>query len=138
MGLFTSCYNPGMFRGRLRANAENGRRDHRLAAVNHREGLGLQSPDPKYILDVYQFRLGGGFVDRAKIFQSGRSQAVRLPKQFRFGGSEVFVKRVGQAVVLLPTDDAWDSLAKSLELFSDDYMAERQQPTDQQPREELP
>ncbi|MHB1611929.1 MAG: type II toxin-antitoxin system antitoxin VapB [Sulfobacillus sp.] len=77
-------------------------------------------------------------MDRAKIFQSGRSQAVRLPKQFRFGGSEVFVKRVGQAVVLLPTDDAWDSLAKSLELFSDDYMAERQQPTDQQPREELP
>lgn len=80
---------------------------------------------------------GGGCVERAKIFQSGRSQAVRLPKQFRFSGSEVFVKRVGKAVVLLPTDDAWDSLAQSLDLFSDDYMADRQQPSEQQQREEL-
>ena len=77
-------------------------------------------------------------MERAKLFQSGRSQAVRLPKQFRFGGSEVFVKRVGKAVVLLPTDDAWDSLAQALDLFSDDYMAERQQPSAQQQREELP
>lgn len=77
-------------------------------------------------------------MERAKLFQSGRSQAVRLPKQFRFGGSEVFVKRVGKAVVLLPADDAWDSLAQALDLFSDDYMAERQQPSAQQQREELP
>lgn len=74
-------------------------------------------------------------MERAKIFQSGRSQAVRLPKEFRFHGSEVFVKRIGNAVVLLPTDDAWDSLAQSLDLFSDDYMTERKQPLEQQ-REE--
>lgn len=98
----------------------------------------LRSPALEYILDIYQYHAGGGFVDRAKIFQSGRSQAVRLPKQFRFGGSEVFVKRVGKAVVLLPTDEAWDSLAASLDLFSDDYLVERQQPLAQQPREELP
>jgi antitoxin VapB len=76
-------------------------------------------------------------MERAKIFQSGRSQAVRLPKQFRFGGSEVFVKRVGSAVVLLPTDDAWDSLARALDLFSDDYLSERHQPSEQEPREDL-
>ncbi len=74
-------------------------------------------------------------MERAKIFQSGRSQAVRLPKEFRFNGSEVFVKRVGNAVVLLPMDDAWDSLAQSLDLFSDDFMIEREQPAEQQ-REE--
>jgi len=74
-------------------------------------------------------------VERAKIFQSGRSQAVRLPKEFRFNGSEVFVKRIGKAVVLLPTDDAWDSLAQSLDLFSDDFMVERDQSQEQQ-REE--
>ena len=79
--------------------------------------------------------VGGGFMERAKIFQSGRSQAVRLPKEFRFNGSEVFVKRVGNAVVLLPMDDAWDSLAQSLGLFSDDFMIEREQPAEQQ-REE--
>lgn len=71
-------------------------------------------------------------MERAKIFQSGRSQSVRLPKEFRFNGSEVFVKRVGNAVVLLPTDDAWDSLAQSLDLFSADYMTERKQPLEQQ------
>ncbi len=75
-------------------------------------------------------------MERAKIFQSGRSQAVRLPKEFRFNGSEVFIKRVGNAVVLLPMDGAWDSLARSLELFSDDYMTDRQQPIRQQQREE--
>ena len=74
-------------------------------------------------------------MERAKLFQSGRSQAVRLPKEFRFTGVEVYVKRVGKAVVLLPVDDAWDSLAQSLDLFSDDYMSEREQPSDQQ-REE--
>ena len=75
-------------------------------------------------------------MERAKIFQSGRSQAVRLPKEFRFNGSEVFIKRVGNAVVLLPMDGAWDSLARSLELFSDDYMTDRQQPIRQQQHEE--
>lgn len=74
-------------------------------------------------------------MERAKIFQSGRSQAVRLPKEFRFNGSEVFVKRIGKAVVLLPTDDAWDSLTQSLDLFSDDFMVERDQSQEQQ-REE--
>ena len=70
-------------------------------------------------------------MERAKIFQSGRSQAVRLPKEFRFNGSEVFVKRIGNAVVLLPTDDAWDSLAQSLDVFSDDFMVARGQPQEQ-------
>ncbi|MHB1628719.1 MAG: type II toxin-antitoxin system antitoxin VapB [Bacilli bacterium] len=74
-------------------------------------------------------------MERAKLFQTGRSQAVRLPKEFRFGGTEVYVKRVGKAVVLLPVEDAWDSLAQSLDLFSDDYMSERDQPSEQQ-REE--
>lgn len=74
-------------------------------------------------------------MERAKIFQSGRSQAICLPKEFRFNCSEVFVKRIGNAVVLLPTDEAWDSLAQSLDFFSDDYMTERKQPLEQQ-REE--
>ncbi len=74
-------------------------------------------------------------MERAKLFQSGRSQAVRLPKEFRFSGSEVYVKRVGNAVVLLPIGGAWDSLAQSLNRFSDDYMRERNQPSEQQRKE---
>ena len=93
----------------------------------------LYSRLPWYILDVYQ---RGVAMNRAKVFQSGRSQAIRLPKEFRFSGTEVCVKRVGNAVVLLPLDDAWDSMSQSLALFSDDFMGDRNQPTEQQ-REEF-
>jgi len=67
----------------------------------------------------------------AKLFQNGQSQAVRLPKEFRFQGDRVFIKRVGNAVVLLPYQDAWQSLVESLDLFSDDFMEEREQPVPQ-------
>lgn len=43
----------------------------------------------------------------AKVFMTGRSQAVRLPKSCRFEGSEVLVRRVGNSVVLTPMDDGW-------------------------------
>lgn len=45
-----------------------------------------------------------------KLFQNGQSQAVRLPKEFRFEGDSVAIKRVGRAVVLLPYDEPWDTL----------------------------
>ncbi len=64
----------------------------------------------------------------AKLFRNGRSQAVRLPKEFRFEGEEVLVNRVGDAVVLLPMSSSWDVLVESLRLFSEDFMAERRQP----------
>ena len=69
----------------------------------------------------------------AKLFKNGDSQAVRLPKEFRFAGDEVFIKRVGSAVVLLPKAKSWDTLLGSLEKFPSDFMAEREQPpkTDQ-------
>ncbi len=46
-------------------------------------------------------------MDTAKLFKSGRSQAVRLPKEFRFEGDEVMVTRLGAAVVLLPKNHDW-------------------------------
>lgn len=64
----------------------------------------------------------------AKIFINGRSQAVRLPKEFRFPGSDVFIKKVGQLVILIPKDDPWASLANSLDQFTDDFMESRDQP----------
>lgn len=67
----------------------------------------------------------------ARLFQNGKSQAVRLPKAFRFAGDRVFIKRVGNAVVLLPYERGWDSLVESLERFSDDFLAERDQPPPQ-------
>jgi antitoxin VapB len=64
----------------------------------------------------------------AKLFQNGQSQAVRLPKEFRFPGDEVFIKKQGDRVVLIPKENAWDSLIRSLGMFTDDFMRERDQP----------
>lgn len=64
----------------------------------------------------------------AKIFQNGQSQAVRLPKEFRFDDTEVYVKKTGNIVHLIPRSASWDSLFQSLEKFSDDFMEERVQP----------
>lgn len=67
----------------------------------------------------------------AKLFQNGQSQAVRLPKEFRFEGSQVFIKKSGNAVVLIPAVHSWDSLVNSLDKFSKDYMTDRKQPKQQ-------
>ncbi len=68
----------------------------------------------------------------AKLFQNGKSQAVRLPKEFRFLGKLVYLKRMGDAVILLPYNKPWQSLVDSLSLFSDDFMQERKQPPTQE------
>ena len=68
-------------------------------------------------------------METAKLFQNGKSQAVRLPKEFRFGSDRVYIKRVGNAVVLLPYQTPWESLLDSLTLFSTDFMSERIQPS---------
>ena len=72
-------------------------------------------------------------METAKLFQNGKSQAVRLPKKYRFPGDKVIIKRMGKAVLLLPYQNHWDTLFESLEQFSDDFMiCDRQQPKQQQ------
>lgn len=65
----------------------------------------------------------------AKLFKNGRSQAVRLPKEFRFNGDEVYIKKIDDLVVLIPKEDKW-SMAKKLlmelEDFSDEFMENRE------------
>mgnify|MGYP001097217371 CR=1 FL=1 len=70
----------------------------------------------------------------AKLFQNGRSQAVRLPKEFRFRGTQVFIKKMGNTVLLIPAQDSWQTLFDSLNQFSEDFMTSRDQP-EQQERE---
>lgn len=67
-------------------------------------------------------------MDTAKLFVTGRSQAVRLPKEFRFEGNEVFIKRVGDAVVLLPRH-GWGTLFSGLDQFEPGLQLEREQPS---------
>ena len=63
----------------------------------------------------------------AKVFENGRSQAVRLPKEYRVNDSEVSVNKVGDIIMLIPKKSKWSSLIKSLDIFTDDYMDERNQ-----------
>jgi antitoxin VapB len=72
----------------------------------------------------------------AKLFENGKSQAVRLPKEFRFLGNMVYIKRIGNTVILLPYQKPWQTLVDSLTQFSDDFLSERDQPP-MQKREDL-
>ena len=60
----------------------------------------------------------------AKIFENGRSQAVRLPKEFRFNAEEVAVNKIGDIVLLIPKTNKWSSFLQALDLFSDAFMSE--------------
>ena len=71
-------------------------------------------------------------MEAARLFRSGRSQAVRLPKDYRFQGNEVAVKHFGNGVLLLPLDDPWATLEAGLASFEPGFVLERQQPDDQQ------
>jgi len=70
-------------------------------------------------------------MDTARLFQSGRSQAVRLPKEYRFVGTEVVVKHFGNGVLLLPVDDPWKMLEAGLASFETGFVLTREQPDDQ-------
>ncbi len=71
-------------------------------------------------------------MDTAKLFKNGQSQAVRLPKEYRFEGNEVYIKKIGNTVSLIPIKNSWEPLIHSLDEFSDDFMNERQQPENQE------
>ena len=67
--------------------------------------------------------------ETAKLFKNGSSQAVRLPKAFRFEGEKVFIRKEGDEVILSPYKDRTTLLIESLEMFTDDFHIEREQPT---------
>lgn len=64
----------------------------------------------------------------AKIFQNGRSQAVRLPKEFRFSCSEVVVRHLGNGLLLLPLENSWEILDSAMSLFEPEFKLLRNQP----------
>jgi antitoxin VapB len=73
----------------------------------------------------------------AKLFMTGRSQAVRLPKALRFEGDEVIAKRFGNGVLLLPIDAPWEVMRQALDEFEPGFELRRDQPA-QQTREDWP
>ncbi len=77
-------------------------------------------------------------MDKAKVFWSGRSQAVRLPKEFRFQAEEVRIRRHGSTVILEPIADDWAWLDALTEKLDDDFIqAVNEKPEQQQERTTL-
>jgi antitoxin VapB len=69
----------------------------------------------------------------AKLFSNGRSQAVRLPKDFRFDGNEVYIKKIAGGVLLIPKDmTVWDIWEQNLMKYEGPFMVERNQPEPQE------
>lgn len=74
-------------------------------------------------------------MEEARLFKNGQSQAVRLPKRYRFRGAAVYIRKLGKAVLLIPKDAPWESMSKACPKFTNDFMQERHQGT--QEREDL-
>ena len=73
----------------------------------------------------------------AKVFENGRSQAVRLPKECRFDTEEVAVNKIGDIVLLMPKTNKWSSFMQAIDMFSDDFMEDERNDGQKQEREEL-
>jgi antitoxin VapB len=73
----------------------------------------------------------------AKLFKNGRSQAVRLPKQYTFSGDDVFIQKVGDSVILFPKNRVWETFLHGLNGFSEDFLANGREQPEMQEREGL-
>jgi len=71
----------------------------------------------------------------ARLFQNGRSQAVRLPKEYNFKGNDVLIQKVGEAVILFPRERAWETFMHGLNGFTDDFLKEGREQPEMQERE---
>jgi antitoxin VapB len=76
-------------------------------------------------------------METAKLFWTGRSQAVRLPKEFRFNGKEVHIRRHGSAVILEPVENDWRWLDAIAGALDDDFVQAVNEQPDQQERPAL-
>ena len=76
-------------------------------------------------------------MNKAKLFKNGQSQAVRLPKEYRFKGDEVYINKIDDAVILFKKKDAWNLFEKSLYKFGEDFLEDRGQPRESDKRIKL-
>ena len=65
----------------------------------------------------------------AKVFQSGNSQAIRIPKDLRTDEKEFIIRQIGEGYILYPVDDPWFPVRQVIGTFPDDFMNDREQPS---------
>jgi len=73
----------------------------------------------------------------SKVFISGNSQAVRLPKEYQVEEKELYIQKIGKAIILIPKSEPWSVFENSLSQFSDDFFAEGRNQPEMQQREKL-
>jgi antitoxin VapB len=71
-----------------------------------------------------------------KVFKSGNSQAIRIPKEYQIDGEELYINKIGNTIVIFPKNDPWELFKKSLTDFSDDYLADGRNQPEMQEREQ--
>ncbi|MBW0435471.1 AbrB/MazE/SpoVT family DNA-binding domain-containing protein [Leptospira yasudae] len=76
-------------------------------------------------------------MNKAKIFKNGDSQAIRLPKDYRFKGKEVYIRKDGDNVILTPVDDVVDRFWNTVNNFSEDLIIDRNQPSEYDKRNRI-
>jgi len=109
-----------------------------IQTISRRESMVRINQEPHWVPaslavpTIGRYQQAGWAMDTARLFSSGRSQAVRLPKDYRFQGSKVAVKHFGNGVLLLPIDDPWGTMEAGLASFEPGFTMERQQPDAQQ------
>lgn len=97
---------------------------------------GQNGIDTIYIV-IYTVNEEVAAMETAKIFENGRSQAVRLPKKFRFDVEEVVVQQLGDAVLLVPKESLWQTFMDGLNSFTDDIFPDERDQGMQEVRESL-
>ena len=142
-----SSWTKGRFQGKKRVKYTF---DFRLDLIKVKRRLDSQFVDSKVISYSLTTPAGGiyfliyinnveeAIMDTAKLFINGRSQAVRLPKAYRFEGNEVYIKKVAGGVLLISKDQSiWDLWERNLMKYEEPFMTERNQPELPQGKESL-
>ena len=76
-------------------------------------------------------------METAKVFTNGRSQAVRIPKEYRFDVKEVFINKIGDAVILTPVSSLAAAFDQGAAMLTDDFLSDGIPESVSSEREEL-
>ncbi|MEG0836064.1 MAG: type II toxin-antitoxin system VapB family antitoxin [Christensenellaceae bacterium] len=105
-----------------------------ISRVDSEQKIGI---DTKYISWLYYIYKEVVYMETAKVFENGRSQAVRLPKKFRFKEDEVVVQQLGDAILLVPKDSIWQTSMDGLDGFTSDIFENGRNQGEQPERDSL-
>jgi antitoxin VapB len=73
----------------------------------------------------------------SKVFTSGNSQAIRLPKEYQVQEKELYIQKIGSTIILFPKNNPWEMFEQSINEFSDDFMIDGRNQPEHQKRDSL-